>query len=133
MFSRETFIPCGDRATSIVWHNKDKRAYAMCFGCADHNVKNRGGIELAAKDKELIVIKTQLEINHEFDYKSDIAMLRVFLRKFIGRYFSKNENVSDEELKEISENKEVLNVLTKAISGEFYEIEVPHGESTVKQ
>jgi len=52
MFSRETFIPCGKPATSLVWHNKDKRAYPMCDMCADHNIKNRGGIELAKKEIE---------------------------------------------------------------------------------
>jgi hypothetical protein len=48
-FSRETYIPCGASATSIIWHNKDRKAYAMCDMCADHNVKNRGGIVLAKK------------------------------------------------------------------------------------
>ena len=133
MFSRETYIPCGQPATSIVWHNKDKRAYAMCFGCADHNVKNRRGIELAAKDKELIVIKTVLEIKHEFDYKSDITMLREFLRKFIGRYFLTGKPMSEKELCEISRNTKILNILTHAISGEFYEIKFPHGESVVER
>ena len=133
MFSKETYIPCGQPATSIVWHNKDKRAYAMCFGCADHNVKNRRGIELAAKDKELIVIKTVLEIKHEFDYKSDITMLRDFLRKFIGRYFLTGKPMSEEELYEISRNTKILNILTHAISGEFYEIKFPHGESIVEK
>jgi hypothetical protein len=124
MFSKETYIPCGEPATSIIWHNKDKRSYLMCFGCADHNVKNRGGIELAAKDKEVIVIKTELKIKHEFDYKSDIIMLREFLRKFIGRYFKKGRELSDKDLKDASENKEILHILALMISGEFYEVKI---------
>lgn len=44
-------IDCGAPAEVIIWHNKDRRAYAMCFGCADHNIRNRGGIELARKEK----------------------------------------------------------------------------------
>lgn len=50
MFSRETKIDCGKPAEFIIWHNSDRRAYAMCDSCADHNVKNRGGIELARKE-----------------------------------------------------------------------------------
>ena len=51
MFSKETYIPCAQQpVVAIIWHNGDRRAYTMCFGCADHNVKNRGGIELARKE-----------------------------------------------------------------------------------
>jgi len=32
--------------------NGDNRAYAMCFACADHNITNRRGIELARKEKK---------------------------------------------------------------------------------
>lgn len=44
MHSRERYIPCGNIATSIVHHTKDKRSYYMCYTCADHNVRNRGGV-----------------------------------------------------------------------------------------
>lgn len=43
-------IDCGRPASSIVWHNVDQRAYRMCEACTDHNVRNRGGIELTPKD-----------------------------------------------------------------------------------
>lgn len=39
----EGSMPHGAPADAIVWHEKDRRAYFMCAGCADHNVKNRGG------------------------------------------------------------------------------------------
>lgn len=42
------YIPCGRPAAEIIWHNKDRRAYRMCDGCADHNTRNRGGIRLVA-------------------------------------------------------------------------------------
>ena len=124
IFSHETYIPCGQPATSIIWHNKDKRAYTMCFGCANHNVKNRRGIELAAKDKELIVVRTELHIKEEYNYKSDISMLQNFLKKFIGRYFSKGQQLTDEELIDISENGKILHLLAGAISGKFFEIKM---------
>lgn len=41
---------CGRPAEVIVFHNGDRRAWAMCLMCADHNIRNRGGIELARKD-----------------------------------------------------------------------------------
>lgn len=43
IFSRDTYIPCGQPAAVVVWHDKDQRAYPMCLGCGDHNVRNRGG------------------------------------------------------------------------------------------
>lgn len=46
--SRETFIPCGAPVDAVVYHSRDKRAYMMCFGCADHNVRNRGGVIIAS-------------------------------------------------------------------------------------
>jgi len=52
MFSRNTKIDCGASAEVIIWHNGDNRAYAMCFACADHNITNRRGIELARKEKK---------------------------------------------------------------------------------
>lgn len=49
--SKETFIPCGGTgpASKLVWHQKDRRAYVMCASCAAHNLRNRGGEELAVK------------------------------------------------------------------------------------
>jgi hypothetical protein len=49
--SFKTKIDCGHPAEVIVWHNGDRRAWAMCFACADHNLRNRGGIELARKEE----------------------------------------------------------------------------------
>lgn len=43
MFSSERYIPCGQVATHLVYHKRDKRIYAMCMACADHNVRNREG------------------------------------------------------------------------------------------
>lgn len=42
--SKETYIGCGHDAHFLVWHDRDRRAYTMCLGCAYHNVDNRGGI-----------------------------------------------------------------------------------------
>ena len=50
MFLITTKIDCGKPAEVIVWHNGDRRAWAMCLACADHNLRNRGGIELARKE-----------------------------------------------------------------------------------
>jgi hypothetical protein len=43
VFSRNTYIPCGLKANSIVYHARDGRGYYMCHACASHNVANRGG------------------------------------------------------------------------------------------
>jgi len=45
--SRSFKIDCGRPATAIIWSNRDQRAYRMCEMCADHNVRNRGGVKLA--------------------------------------------------------------------------------------
>ena len=37
------YIPCGEPATVIVYHEKDRRGYYMCLSHADHNIHNRGG------------------------------------------------------------------------------------------
>ncbi len=50
ILSRQTKIDCGAPAVAIIWHNKDRRGYPMCEGCAAHNVKNRGGVLLTAKE-----------------------------------------------------------------------------------
>ena len=47
MHSRGTYVPCGERAVALVWHDRDRRAYLMCLPCADHNLRNRGGLLLA--------------------------------------------------------------------------------------
>lgn len=47
ILSKETYIPCGRPAVGLVWHQKDGRAYRMCDACLDHNVRNRGGIQVA--------------------------------------------------------------------------------------
>ena len=44
--SREKYVPCGALASSAVYHEKDRRWYFMCAACADHNVRNRGGVLL---------------------------------------------------------------------------------------
>lgn len=40
--SREFFIPCAKPAQSLIWHERDRKAYMMCHPCASHNVVNRG-------------------------------------------------------------------------------------------
>lgn len=47
--SRGTYIPCGAKAVAIVEHRGEKR-YFMCLGCANHNVRNRGGKLIAGTD-----------------------------------------------------------------------------------
>ncbi len=47
--SRMRYLACGQAAEVIVHHAKDRRAYYMCAMCADHNIRNRGGAELARK------------------------------------------------------------------------------------
>jgi hypothetical protein len=42
--SREFYIPCSSPAVAVVRHEKDRRAYYMCHPCADHNIRNRGGV-----------------------------------------------------------------------------------------
>lgn len=47
-------VPCGKPGKMIVWHNRDgKHLYIMCEACGDHNVRNRGGIELTPKNEIL--------------------------------------------------------------------------------
>lgn len=43
-FGGGAYVPCGAPATKQVYHRKDNKTYAMCAGCADHNVRNRGGV-----------------------------------------------------------------------------------------
>jgi len=51
MLSRKMFIACARPSHTFVYHSKDRRAYAMCLPCSDHNIKNRGGIELQPVEK----------------------------------------------------------------------------------
>ena len=45
-------VPCGRPGAKVVFHQNDGRnVYVMCDGCADHNIRNRGGIELVAKEQ----------------------------------------------------------------------------------
>jgi hypothetical protein len=53
IFSTHSYIPCGGDAVAIVYSERDSRGYLMCSGCADHNIRNRGGKLVTAKDKEL--------------------------------------------------------------------------------
>lgn len=38
---------CGRPAMKSVYHERDNKSYAMCDMCADHNIRNRGGLEVA--------------------------------------------------------------------------------------
>jgi hypothetical protein len=48
--SHATYIACGAPAVALVLHNRDRRTYAMCLACADHNIRNRGGVLVAEKE-----------------------------------------------------------------------------------
>lgn len=42
-------VPCGQPGDKVVFHQNDGRnVYVMCAPCADHNIRNRGGIELVS-------------------------------------------------------------------------------------
>lgn len=43
ILSHENYIPCGQKAVAIIYHERDRRGYYMCAGCASHNVRNRDG------------------------------------------------------------------------------------------
>jgi hypothetical protein len=115
MFSKETYIPCGQPAIAIIWHNKDKRAYPMCLGCADHNVKNRRGIELARKDEEIIVKK-------ELDFARESNMLINFIRDYVIKYFAEDNKLTREEFDQFMESKELVEILRMALSGKYKNI-----------
>lgn len=39
-----SYIPCNQPAVSIVgWKGRSDAPIRMCFGCKDHNIRNRGG------------------------------------------------------------------------------------------
>lgn len=44
--SREAYIPCGRPAARFVLSERGKRVYPMCQPCADHNVRNRGALDI---------------------------------------------------------------------------------------
>jgi len=50
VLSGSMFVPCGQPGERVVFHQKDRRAYVMCGLCADHNLKNRGGVELVERE-----------------------------------------------------------------------------------
>ncbi len=45
----DILLHCHRAGQTLVWHQKDRRAYVMCDQCSYHNIKNRGGIELVPK------------------------------------------------------------------------------------
>jgi hypothetical protein len=48
--SVDRYIPCATPAVAIVYHRKDRRGYYMCMNCTVHNLKNRGGYLVSAKN-----------------------------------------------------------------------------------
>jgi hypothetical protein len=52
ILSHSKYIACRAPAIAIVYHERDRRGYLMCFGCASHNISNRGGKLVTAKDRE---------------------------------------------------------------------------------
>jgi len=50
VFSKNSYVPCGKESVALVWHNKEGRIYHMCFGCANHNVRDRDAVLLAGKN-----------------------------------------------------------------------------------
>ena len=49
--SVSSYIPCGNKATCIIYHERDHRGYYMCDSCGAHNIDNRGG-KIVAKSPE---------------------------------------------------------------------------------
>lgn len=44
-------VPCGQPGAKVVFHQHDGRnVYVMCAACADHNIRNRRGIELVPSE-----------------------------------------------------------------------------------
>lgn len=74
MFSLIMKINCGRPAEVIIYHNGDRRAWAMCLACADHNLRNRGGIELARKET---IMANQAEAQKEL-LAAAVHLLEVF-------------------------------------------------------
>ena len=50
--SHEHFIACAAPAVAMVYHSREGKAFAMCAGCAEHNVRNRGAMLLQAADNQ---------------------------------------------------------------------------------
>lgn len=41
------YLPCNAPAVRIVgWRDRGEKDLRMCFGCADHNTRNRGATDL---------------------------------------------------------------------------------------
>ena len=60
--------PCGEQAVAIVWHGRPgERQYAMCYGCADHNVRNRCGRLLLVSSPQLRMKLAKNEYGHRGD------------------------------------------------------------------
>ena len=45
-YIRGMHITCGRPAVTTVYHERDRKSYAMCEMCADHNINNRDGQEV---------------------------------------------------------------------------------------
>lgn len=55
ILSRGFYIPCNRPAVNIVrWKGRTDRPIRMCFGCSDHNVRNRGGEIVEAFKAEVV-------------------------------------------------------------------------------
>lgn len=48
IFSTKMYLPCGIPAVALL-KTRDPRPYFMCQGCADHNLKNRGPVQVLAR------------------------------------------------------------------------------------
>lgn len=46
ILSTNFYVPCGKPTVKSVYHRRDNKSYAMCVVCADHNIRNRGGLEV---------------------------------------------------------------------------------------
>lgn len=50
----DRYLRCGKPAVVIVQHRgRDEGPYAMCYACADHNMRNRNAGPVEWLDKEL--------------------------------------------------------------------------------
>lgn len=42
------YAPCNEPATAVVgWKGRTDKPIRMCFGCMDHNIRNRGGEKIS--------------------------------------------------------------------------------------
>jgi KTSC domain len=66
--SKEFYIACGKPAVAQVYHKRDNTTLAMCAGCADHNVRNRGAMYLGDAIRSAPgVVETRLMTHVEAD------------------------------------------------------------------